>query len=355
MFDPFDSEDDASERPRPPFPTPTGALLLTFGASFAALAVATLLFEQMDILALGVGTALGMGGVATIAARFVPEPQADRIGLHGFSPRHLPTLLCLVPLVFVTSELDNLGRELDRLLPVPVLELPAEAVPEVEPAGEGADVPDPRLEGTAEKEPPAGPAATGMADAAASVSPGVDEADAASATAQTGRGTQLAPIVEDAPEGWELVQIGIFTLGIAPVVEGFLFYGVILQGLVAWIGRARGLLLTGCLYALVHAFGAAASDGGVFQALAAVASFIGLGIALGVCRLATGSVLAPIVVDTGFKAVALVALTSPDWLVIPGYNVGPDAHTPLGVLVPSIATVFWGLYALTRRSQAAAS
>ena len=344
MFDPFDEEEEAPDQPRPPFPTPTGALLLTFGASFASLVVAVGLFEDIDLLALGVGEALGVGGVATIAARWVPDPQGERIGLRGFSPRLVPLLLCLVPIVFLTSELDNVGRALDGLLPDFGVEATSGDAGSTDAGSPDAPGPPPASDDAAVPPP---------ADA--------DHAAAASTHGSPGEGddsglrddpSPLAPIVADAPAGWALVQIAIVTLGISPIVEGFLFFGVILQGLVAWLGRRRGLLLTGCLYALIHAFGQAGGEAGVFQALAAIVSAIGMGVTLGISRLATGSVLAPIVLDTSFKAVALVAMASPASLAIPGYNVGADAHTPLSVLLPSLGIVAWGFWVLTRQEQA---
>ncbi len=346
MFDPFDQEEEeASDQPRPPFPTPTGALLLTFGASFASLVVAVGLFEDIDLLALGVGEALGVGGVATIAARWVPDPQAERIGLRGFSPRLVPLLLCLVPLVFLASELDNVGRALDGLLP----DFGVEAT-----SGDAGSA------DAGAADAPGSPPASDDADAAVTPPADADRAAAASTPEPAGDEhdsrarddtSPLAPVVADAPEGWALVQIAIVTLGISPIVEGFLFFGVILQGLVAWLGRGRGLLLTSCLYALIHAFGQTGGDAGVFQALAAIVSAIGMGVALGICRLSTGSVLAPILVDTSFKAVALVAIAAPAALAIPGYNVGTDAHTPLSVLLPSLGIVAWGFWVLTRQEQ----
>ena len=137
------------------------------------------------------------------------------------------------------------------------------------------------------------------------------------------------------------------------VVEGFLFFGVILQGMVTWLGRRRGLFLTGCLYALIHAFGRTPADAGIAQSLLAMISLVALGGCLGVTRLATGSVLAPVLVDTGFKAVALLALVSPELLSVPGYNVEPEAHTPLGIVLPAAGMAIWALFVLTQRERAA--
>lgn len=347
MFDPFDRDQEPSAEPRPPYPTPTAALLLTLGASLASLVVALLLFEEIDLLALGVGEAVGVGGVATWAARRVPEPQPERLGLRGFSPRLVPVLLCLIPLVFVTSELDNWGREIDRLLPaLEVVEAPttepSASEPRPTPGGDAApaDAFDPPNEVTARP--------TGEVVAAAETTTEPASADRSDEASADPSEPSPAPAIAEAPEGWALIQVAIVTLGISPVVEGFLFFGVILQGLITWLGRRRGLLLTACLYAMIHAFGRTGPDAGLVQALFAIASVIAMGLCLGVARLATGSVLAPILVDTGFKGVALLALAAPDLLAVPGYNVDLDAHTPLSLLIPAAGTVVWGLFVLLR-------
>jgi membrane protease YdiL (CAAX protease family) len=378
MFDPFGEEEDKPAPPRPPFPTPTGALLLTFAASFASLVVAALFFDEIDLLALGVGEAFGIGGVATLAARRVPDPQPERLGLRGFSPRLLPALLCLVPLVFLTSEIDNWARDLDALLPpLGIDDAIVDAIPleseEHAPSDGGAPavaregMQDEPGAAAAQGAPNAAPAretaggdeakdragAAGAVNGQPASSHGGDDADADASRDAVGD-VDSNPVPLDPPEGWALAQIAIVTLGISPVVEGFLFFGVILQGLVTWLGRRRGLFLTGCLYALIHAFGQAGADAGLVQSLVAIASFIGLGVALGICRLTTGSVLAAILVETGFKGVALLAMSSPDLLAIPGYNVDLDAHTPLSVLIPSLGVVAWGFYVLSRQEPAIA-
>jgi membrane protease YdiL (CAAX protease family) len=58
-------------------------------------------------LGLALGTALGLGGAGTLAARALPAPAERRIGLSGFAPRLLLSVALLVPAVLLTSELDN--------------------------------------------------------------------------------------------------------------------------------------------------------------------------------------------------------------------------------------------------------
>lgn len=326
MFDPFGNDADEEKPPRPPFPSPTTALMLTFGASLAAFVIAIVLFEEPDVAALGIGEALGVGGVASLAARRVPDPQPERLGLRGFSPRFLPMLLCLIPLVFVASELDNWARDLDAHFPSWV---PAEALTLTEPGSE-EDSASVEAELTAEE----AAAATAFTEEANEFGPG-DETTADKSPAELPTGL---------PEGWALIQIAIVSVGIAPVVEGFLFFGVILQGLVSVLGRNRGLLLTGCLYAMIHVVGQVGVDAGPARSLAGLVAMVVMGTTLGLCRLATGSVLAPILVATGFIGVQLFALVAPEVFAVPGYNVDLDAHTPLSILLPAMAASGWGLW-----------
>ena len=332
MFDPFGDDQDEKPAPRPPFPSPTTALLLTFGASFAALVISVVIFEEPDVASLGIGEALGVGGVATLAARRVPEPQAERLGLRGFSPRLLPLLLCLVPFVFLASELDNWARDLDAHLPSLVPEAALEA-PENEESSDS--VSNTETESSGE---------LALDTEFKSHSNSESESDEEPASG-------VPAHLTDPPEGWELAQIAIVAVGIAPVVEGFLFFGVILQGLVTVIGRRRGLILTGCLYAMIHIAGQVGLDAGPARAFAGLFSMIVVGAILGICRLETGSVLAPILVATGFVGVQLAAVTMPDVFAVPGYNVELDAHTPAHVLLTSLAAVTFGLWALGRQGQ----
>ena len=79
------------------------------------------------------------------------------------------------------------------------------------------------------------------------------------------------------------LQTVIVAVGINPVVEGFLFFGVMLQGLVAHLGRTRGALLTAILYSLVH-FPASGAPG---DAIVPLASALITGMLLCLARLAT--------------------------------------------------------------------
>ena len=101
---------------RPHFPTPLTALLLVLAAWFVSMLGVTLLIgpfssggtPTLDPGFAGIAQALGFGLVATLAARRVPGPQAERLGLTPLAWRYLPLIAMGAPLAIVASELDNL-------------------------------------------------------------------------------------------------------------------------------------------------------------------------------------------------------------------------------------------------------
>ncbi len=263
------------------FPGPFAALLLTLAAIFATAFVVALFAGQPLITGLGVGEAVGLGGVATLAARRVPEPQAERLGLRTFDLNLLAPLLCLLPVVILVSELDNWVRIL--LPPSPeLLELVAEA-------------------------------------------------------------QSQAKVLSESGSFYAAIQTGIVALGISPLVESFLFFGVILQGVVAHIGRRRGILLTAILYSLLH-IPAAPAPGDAVVPMASALIVAGL---LCLARLASGSLLAPALLAAALAAINLSAVPLADAAPIPGFN-AEGTHTPLSILLPSAAALLWGFSTLLR-------
>jgi hypothetical protein len=67
-----------------------------------------------------------------------------------------------------------------------------------------------------------------------------------------------------------------------------------------------------------------------------------LGLVLGSVRLATGSILAPILLSAGISALGLIAIGTKETWPIEGLSI-PGGHTGLTLLLPSILTVAWGM------------
>ena len=220
---------------------------------------------------IGIGEAIGVGAVASFAARRVAEPQRERLGLRGFDTRFVPLLVSLLPAIVLLSEIDNILRAV-----APPPELPAE-IRQMEKEFVGT-----------------GPVA--------------------------------------------MMQTILVAVGIAPVVEEWLFRGVIQQGLVAHLARVRGVVLTAGLYAMVHV-GPSPSASGTLSPF--ITSFL-LGVVLGCVRLATGSVLAPILLSATISGLGLLVLHMDDAWPIDGLNV-EGTHTSIVLLVPAALAVFWGL------------
>ena len=265
--------------PSAPFPGPLAAVWLTVGSWLLTGIVLGALVEPLGpMAALGFGLAVGLGGTATLAARRVPPPQAERVGLQGFAPRLLLAMLLLVPAVLLTSEIDNVVRSLLPPAPAP------------QPTGEAE-----RL-------------ATGL----------------------------------------DALQTAIVMVGIAPVVEEFFFRGVVQQGLVALGGPLRGVLGAAILYALGHGNLVTTPSGW----LSATVGGLVLGLLLGGLRLASGSVLAPVLLSMSLQAVGFVAIQLEAELPIPGFN-APGDHTPLPWLAAAAGSVAAGVWLLTREGRRA--
>jgi membrane protease YdiL (CAAX protease family) len=237
--------------------------------------------ENLDIGILGIAQALGMGLVTSLAARWVPEPQAQRLGLRGFELRWLWPILLLLPLSVVVSELVNVAH---ALFPPPDGELLEEVLSE-------------RLH------------AEGLL---------------------------------------EYLELTLVLVGIAPVVEEWLYRGLVQQGLVMNLGRAAGVLATACLFGLAHfqpGYSAAASFGTFLAVLP-------LGVVLGMVRIATGSLLAPILFHAGYNGVNVVAMALSERWPVAGFN-APGAHTPVDIWLPCAMVAAIGLVPFWRGTREA--
>jgi membrane protease YdiL (CAAX protease family) len=94
--------------PAEPSPSPAGAVTLT-GLAWGVMVLVAVIATPATggTLGLALGSALGLGGAGTLAARALPKPAERRIGLRGFAPRLLLPMLLLLPSVLLASELDN--------------------------------------------------------------------------------------------------------------------------------------------------------------------------------------------------------------------------------------------------------
>lgn len=265
--------------PRPPFPTPFQAVLLTLMGSFFAGAVLIVASEWMTPTgALGLGTAVGLGAAGALGASNIPPPHGARVGLRGLHARHLLPLLLLLPMALLASEIDNVVRVL----------LPPPDAPQV-----------------------------------------------------------AQQVLERVPTdtGLSLLETVVVVVGLVPLVEEWFFRGVLQQGLIASSGVRGGILLTALLFAMGHG-----SPGASPQSWAAlVAQALLLGLLLGFARHQTGSILASVFLHVGVNGLGVLALALPGLIVIPGYN-APGAHTPLWLLIPSIAAVTLGIVLLARET-----
>jgi membrane protease YdiL (CAAX protease family) len=266
------------------FPGPFAAVLLTLGGYMTTSIMFAALYEPMHVIAaFGIAQVIGLGGVAALAARRVPPPHVERIGLRGFRPALIVPLVCLLPVVVVVSEFDNIVR---LMLPPPPPEM-AEAV------------------------------------------------------------ERLAELTK-IDSMYAAIQTTIVAVGISPVVEGFFFFGVLLQGLIARMGRVRGALLTAVLYSITHFPASGASS----EAIVASASGLVVGSLLALARMASGSVLAAMGLAAAFAAIHIAASEGSDYLAIAGFN-APGDHTSALIVVPCAAAVLYGTWILWSRAAVA--
>jgi membrane protease YdiL (CAAX protease family) len=253
--------------PGPPFPTPGLAFALAGLAAFGMLAL-TAGFDGGSA-AYAFASVAALGGLGTLAARYVPEPAALRLGLTPFAPRALPLVLLLLPVVLLASEADNWIRI----------------------------------------------------------------AFHAKQTADLGK-----------PKALPIEEVLTVVL-LVPVVREFFLRGVLLQGCVSALGRARGVLLIALLQALLFSPLGSGEPASVTSAAAQTLMF---GCLLGALRLASGSILPCIALEAAMTALGVAATMFPHAAPIPGFN-APGATTPLAVLAPAALSVSAGVWLLARQ------
>jgi len=138
-----------------------------------------------------------------------------------------------------------------------------------------------------------------------------------------------------------LVETVVVAVGLAPLVEEWLFRGVIQQGLVARLGGGAGVVLTALLFALGH--GGAGMSAQSWAAV--VAQIFVLGLAFGFARQATGSLFAAILLHAGVNGLGVLSLAFDE------ASASVDAaaaHLPLAALAASALSVALGAWWLRR-------
>jgi len=287
------------------YPDVRAAFLLTIGALLAATFVGVLVSDLGLLAAAGIGQAIGIGGVATLAARRVPEPQAARIGLVALPWRAWPLILCLAPAALVASELDNFAYDWS---------------PQVEEAAVATGAPDTAVEAKAEDAP--------RAEAEAEEAEGNDE------------GESLERLI-DPGDPFNLMEALIVMVGIAPVVEEFLFRGVLQQGLVARLGLARGLTLVALLWTMLRPVPATS----VARFIAAFFAAFAMGWLLGVVRIYSRSILGSILLASLWAAIGFASLALEGRVELPGMNV-EGTHLPAALAAASLLVVAFAARAM---------
>ncbi len=314
--------DTKKARPDGPYPDVRSAFTLTLLAMIAAGFTGVAFIDFGLLAAVGIGQAIGVGAIATMGAQRVAEPQAERLGLRALDTAAIPAILCLTPAILLVSELDNYASDWSPR------EKSAIEMADSSSDGDVAAVGSPIREtipGDSSGTDARGRAGTG----AASVGTEEVEADAIAG------GDPAAPII-DPDDPWSLLQALIVMVGISPVVEEFLFRGVIQQGLVQRLGLVRGVAMVALLWTLLRP---APLAGWTRFFAAALASFA-MGWALGIVRIATRSILGSILLASSWAAIGLAAVALEGRVDLPGLNV-EGTHLPVVVTLASLLIVGW--------------
>ncbi len=339
------------EDPSQPYPGLGASFLLILVAIFASVFTGVAFFGLGALAAYGIGRAVGVGAVASLAAQRVGEPQAQRLGLRRLEPEAIPVILCLVPAMLLLSELDNhaydwAGDEPDVLARLE--QQRAESAAREDADGGELAVPVPLEAPAAAEAPSAGDIVPEVAydedgrriDQAAAT-PGEGDADG-------GDDAEVVEAIFDPEDPFSLLQAFVVMVGIIPIVDCFLVFGVIQQGLVRRLGAHRGIAFAALFWMLLRPVPLM----GTTQFLVVSVGTLGLGGLLGLVRVATASIAAPMLLASGWAAVQFVALATAETMPLPGLN-EPGTHLPLLVLAGSLLTVVWATLTLVRAAKPA--
>lgn len=282
-----------------PYPDVRSAFTLTLLAMLAAAFTGVAFIDFGLLAAVGIGQAIGVGAVATIGAKRVAEPQAERLGLRPLDIKSVPTILCLAPAILLASELDNFAADWSGT-PSPI-EVSAEWPTD---------------------------SAFGMDS--------IQETQAGQEGEDGGPESEVLTPLINPDDPWSLLSAFIVMVGISPVVEEFLFRGVIQQGLVQRLGLVRGVTMVALLWTLLRP----APIAGFTRFFAAAIASFGLGWALGIVRIATRSILGSILLAAVWAAIGLGAVALEGRMKLPGMNI-EGTHLPWSVTIASALLVGW--------------
>jgi hypothetical protein len=323
--------------PNQPYPDVRGAFTLTLLAMLAAAFTGVAFIDFGLLAAVGIGQAIGVGAVATMGAKRVAEPQAERLGLRALDWKTVPTILCLAPAILLASEVDNFAADaFDDPVAVEMAaeDLDRDALDEEQGLREAAvDQID---------ETDAAQTATGGESRADSRVTKRDSDDSDEEKEQVLK----APLI-DPNDPMSLLSAFIVMVGISPVVEEFLFRGVIQQGLVQRLGLLRGVSMVALLWTLLRP----APIAGVGRFLAAAVSSFALGWALGIVRIATGSILGSILLAGLWAGIGLGSVAFEGRMDLPGMNI-EGTHLPWSVTIASALLVSWAGWAIYQEAEA---
>jgi hypothetical protein len=140
---------------------------------------------------------------------------------------------------------------------------------------------------------------------------------------------------------------------LSPVLEEFFYRGVLMQGCVSALGRARAIPYVAALQILLVPAQTIALAGSPQSKLAVAAASQGIGILIigalcGLVRVATGSLLPSIALNVGIAALGVASAAFAVRVPIPGFN-APGATTPVLYLSAAGASVAFGVWLLARQ------
>lgn len=318
MF-PYEPPEDRGPGSSEPYPGIGASLVLVLMAMFASVFTAIALLGLGEIAAQGIGRAIGFGAVASMAIQRIGPPQGRRLGLRRLESEAIPLILCLVPAVFLMSELDNYAYDwapdepdlLESLAPPPT------DVPGTADGAGGTDGGD--------ASPSAGAAGGGA----------IDAADGSTATETSERR------LIDPDDTWSVLQGLILIAGLVPLIDGFFFFGVLQQGLVRKVGLLPGVFFAGLFWMLMRDYPVT----GATRFVVGTISLLGMGWLLGMVRIATGTVLGPILLSSAWAAIGFLSGAYEGVIEWPGMNV-EGTHLPFTLVLASLGIVAWATWTI---------